>query len=112
MLKEAKLAMAITTAAYDAEIAELLKAGARDLTAAGVRLPGTVAFTISTSGAVTDNSSMKEPLIMRAIITYARMYFRSPDDFDRLERAYDTQKVTLMHASGYTNYGGECDGES
>lgn len=109
MLKEAKLAMAITNTAYDAEIAGLLEAGARDLAAAGVRLPGRVAFTISTTGSVTDASSMRDPLVLRALITYARMYFRSPDDYDRLEKAYEAQKGTLMHASGYTDYkdGGE-----
>ena len=46
----------------------------------------------------------------RAIFTYVRMHFGSPDDYDRVKESYDTQKVTLMHASGYTDYesGGDC----
>jgi hypothetical protein len=47
---------------------------------------------------------------MRAIITYARMHFGSPDDFERLKDAYNTQKVQLMHAGAYTDYE-EADGD-
>ena len=107
MLKEAKLAMRITASAYDGEIAGLLDAAAKDLTAAGVVLPGTVAFTTATTGAVTDNSTLKDALCQRALITYARMNFGSPEDYERLRESYDTQKVMLMHADRYTEYGGE-----
>ena len=110
MLQEAKLAMAITTTAFDGEIADLLDAGARDLEIAGVRLPGRVSFSPGSSGII-DNSTLIDRLVMRAIITYARMNFRNPDDYDRLARSYEVQKVQLMHASDYTNYGGEADGE-
>ena len=111
MLNEAKLAMRITASAYDGDIADLLDAAARDLTAAGVVLPGRVSFTRGTSG-VTDNSTLKDALCQRALITYARMYFGSPDDYDRLKDAYEAQKVILMHADRYTAYGGDGDGES
>ena len=107
MLNEAKLAMRITASAYDGEIAGLLDAAAKDLTAAGVVLPGTVAFTTATTGAVTDNSTLKDALCQRALITYARMNFGSPEDYERLRESYDTQKVMLMHADRYTEYGGE-----
>jgi len=107
MLKEAKLAMRITASAYDGEIAGLLDAAAKDLTAAGVVLPGTVAFTTATTGAVTDISTLKDALCQRALITYARMNFGSPEDYERLRESYDTQKVMLMHADRYTEYGGE-----
>jgi hypothetical protein len=106
MLKEAKLAMAITTNAYDGEIADLLDAGAHDLSIAGIVLPGTVSFTVADSNIVIDESSLQDRLVMRAIITYARMHFRNPDDYDRLRESYETQKAQLMHASDYTNYDG------
>ena len=87
MLNEAKKALRVTAAAYDSEIASLLMAGAGDLEIAGVRLPGRVAFTVATSGTVTDASTLKDPLA----------------------EAYETQKVQLMHADGYTEYrGGDC----
>ena len=108
MLKEAKLAMGIDTKACDGEIADLLDAGARDLQIAGVVIPGTVAFTVTENG-VRDDSTLTDRLVMRAIITYARMIFRSPADFDRLERIYKTLKGNLTHSTGYTRWSGEED---
>lgn len=111
MLKEARLAMAIESRYYDSEIADLLDAGAQDLSIAGVQLPGTVDFTVTEEG-VQDNSTLTDRLAMRAIITYARMHFRDPDNAERLRESYETQKSQLMHAGEYTNYGGEEDGKS
>ena len=85
------------------EIADLLDAAARDLTAAGVTLPGKVAFETTENGIV-DNSTMDDAMCRRAMITYARMLFRSPDDYERLREAYNAQKVILMHATGYTDF--------
>jgi hypothetical protein len=104
MLKEAKLALRVTVEAYDAEIASLLMAGANDLQIAGVELPGDVSFTVN-NNVITDTSTLTDPLCQRAIFTYARMRFGSPADYDRLADAYETQKVQLMHAAAYTDYG-------
>jgi hypothetical protein len=107
MLNEAKKALRITASLYDSEIAALLMAGARDLEIAGVILPGTVEFAMN-GDEVTDNSTLTDPLCQRAIFTYVRMRFGSPDDYEKLREAYDTQKVQLMHAAEYTDYeGGE-----
>ena len=112
MLNECRKAMRITTEAYDGELCSLMDAGARDLRIAGVKLPGTVSFQLVTStvGTVTtsyyqDDSTLTDALVMRAIFTYARMLFGSPDDFERLKESYGVQKVQLMHATGYTDYG-------
>ena len=105
MLKEAKKALRVTADYYDDEIMRLCQAGVSDLQIAGVVASGEVTFTVSTSGAVTDTSTLTDPLLQRAIITYARMRFGSPNDYDRLAEAYETQKVQLMHATGYTTYG-------
>ena len=112
MLKECKQALRITTDAYDGELCSLMKAAVKDLEIAGVSIPGTVTFTttVTTAGtSVTDNSRLEDDLVKRAIFTYVRAHFGSPDDYDRLKESYNTQKVQLMHASDYTNYGG--DGE-
>ena len=109
MLKECKQALRITTNAYDGELASLMKAGAADLKAAGVIIPGTVSFTtaVTTAGeSVTDNSRLTDELVRRAIFTYVRMHFGSPNDYERLKESYNTQKVQLMHASDYTDYDG------
>ena len=103
MLEEAKLALRVTEAAYDPEIASLLSAGAKDLEAAGVMLPGTVSFAYG-NGAVTDNSTLTDELVQRALITYARMNFGSPPDYDKVFASYELQKSTLMHSSSYTEY--------
>jgi hypothetical protein len=107
MLSEAKKAMRVTSSYYDSEIASLLMAGANDLTIAGVVLPGTVTFTVSSSDTVTDLSTLTDALAMRAVITYAQMRFGNPPNYDKLRDAYETQKAQLMHATGYTDYGEE-----
>lgn len=113
MLEEAKRALRVTATEYDQEIASLLMAGARDLDAVGVLLPGTVSFTYA-DGAVTDNSTLTDELVQRAIITYARTNFGSPPDYDRLSASYELQKSMLMHSDRYTRYdtGGAANAES
>lgn len=106
MLKECKLALRISTDAYDGELCSLMDAAARDLAVAGVKLPGRVAFSMTNNG-IADNSSLKDPLATRAIFTYVRMNFGSPSDYERLRDSYDLQKTQLMHADAYTNYGGD-----
>lgn len=111
MLKECKLALRITANAYDGELCSLMDAAAHDLTIAGVTLPGTVAFTVTEQG-ITDSSTLTDALCMRAVFTYVRMHFGSPNDYDRLKESYNIQKTQLMHATGYTDFGGtESDAE-
>lgn len=113
MLKECRKALRIKTEAYDSELCSLMKAAAQDLQIAGVIIPGIVAFTVSEDNGeevVTDNSRMKDELVKRAIFTYVRAHFGSPDDYERLKESYNTQKVQLMHADRYTSYdGGDCE---
>lgn len=85
LLDKAKMAMRITTNAYDDEITDLIEAAKTDLGIAGVELPGTL-----------------DPICERAIITYCRVQFGSPDDHDRLKASYDEQKAQLATATGYT----------
>ena len=104
MLKETKLALRITAPAYDAEIASLIEAGARDLQLAGIELNGTVSFSVDEMGgywSVTDLSTLSDPLAIRAIITYVRLHFGRPDDYERLAKSYDLQKAQLQTATGY-----------
>lgn len=89
MLEAVKLAMRITSAAYDAELQSLIDAALLDLKIAGIR---------------TDTA---DPLIQTAVKTYARMHFGSPADYDRLAASYELQKAQLMHATGYTDWGRE-----
>ena len=107
MLSEARKALRISTTAYDSEIVGLIRAGYADLQIAGVQLPGTVDFT-ENNGAFEDVSTLEDALAQRAIITYVRMMFGSPADYDKVRESYDLQKTQLMHATGYTDWGGDC----
>ncbi len=89
MLEKAKLALRITTDAFDSEILDLIEAGVKDLGIAGVT-------------EVVDAAS--DPLVTRAVITYVRLNFGAPDDYDRLKASYDEQKAQLGMATGYTRW--------
>lgn len=91
MLNLVKLALRITTDAYDTELNMLIQAAFLDLTAAGVDL-----FTAATS----------DDLVKMAVCTYCKMNFGNPEDADRLKRSYDEQKAQLSMRTGYTNWGG------
>ena len=88
MLEKVKLALRITTTAFDGEISDLIAAAIADLRIAGI-------------------VSLEEtdPLIIRAVTTYCRANFGSPDEYDRLKGAYDEQKAQLQIATGYTDWG-------
>lgn len=88
MLSAVKLALRITTTAFDSEINDLINAGLIDLRQAGVT-----------------NQNVEDPMIRRAIITYCKLNFGQPDDYDRLKKSYDELKAQLSMASGYTNWG-------
>ena len=85
MLTAVKLALRISTDAYDDEIEELIDAAYADLGIAGI-----------------DTETLEEdPLVIQAVKTYVRMSFGSPSDYDRLKRSYDEQKAQMQTATGY-----------
>ena len=102
MLEATKTALRIKTDAYDDEIMDLIRAGMRDLQIAGV-----VVGEDPESCAEDVNLISCDSLVRRAVITYVRMNFGSPEDYERLRESYDTQKVQLMHASSTTRYEAE-----
>ena len=113
MLKEAMLALRVTDMEYAPEICRLLRAAEKDLRIAGVTIIGTCDFDIQIQTdqetgeetiTVTDDSAIEDEAITTAMITYARMHFGSPPDFDRLAASYDLQRRQLANATGYTNF--------
>jgi hypothetical protein len=88
MLEQVKLALRISTTAYDTELTYLIEAAKLDLGIAGVVLPDEL-----------------DALVQKAIITYCKMSFGLPEDYDRLKRSYDEQKAQLSTATGYTDWG-------
>lgn len=89
MIDKVKLALRITTNAFDEEIADLIEAALKDLGIAGVA-----------------NDDITDPLIIRAVITYCKCHFGEPDEYDRLKRSYDEQKAQMSMATGYTTWTG------
>ena len=88
MLDQVKMALRIKTTAYDSELTYLIAAAKLDLGIAGVVLPDEL-----------------DELVTRAIITYCKLSFGLPEDYDRLKRSYDEQKAQLSTATGYTDWG-------
>jgi hypothetical protein len=89
MLEQIKMALRITTNAYDAELNNLIAAAAIDLGIAGVNEA---------------RESVNNPIIIRAVSTYCKMNFGTVDDYDRLKASYDEQKAQLSMATGYTDW--------
>lgn len=87
MLEKVKLALRISTDKYDAELNDLIASAKLDLGVAGVVVPQTV-----------------DALVTKAIITYCKMSFGLPEDYDRLKRSYDEQKAQMSNATGYTDW--------
>lgn len=85
MLAKVKLALRITTDAFNSEITDLIAAAKIDLGIAGVELPSTL-----------------DEICQLAIITYCKLHFGEPDEYDRLKASYDEQKAQLSMSTGYT----------
>lgn len=88
IIDKVKTALRVSTTAYDDEIQDLIDAAQIDLQIAGVIVPGSL-----------------DPIVTRAIITYCKMSFGIPDDYDRLKASYDEQKAQLSTATGWTDWG-------
>lgn len=86
-LAATKLALRVTTTAFDDEINNLIDAAILDLGVAGV---------------TTTNTTDK--LVLMAVETYCRLHFGEPDNYDKLKESYDEQKAQLSMATGYTTW--------
>ena len=96
ILNDVKLALRLTTDAYDNQLNALISAALADLGIAGVTSP------ISDGE---DTAPTDDPLVKTAVITYCIVHFGSPADYDRLKKSYDEQKAQLSMATGYTDWG-------
>ena len=94
MLNATKLALRISTDAFDSEILALLQAALLDLGVAGVSIPGCY-----------------DMLVQQACITYVKIHFGQTYDrgeamargYD-LKSSYDEQKAQLATCTGYTDW--------
>ena len=88
LLQKIKTALRLTTDAFDDELLDLIEAAKLDLQIAGVVVPAAL-----------------DAIVTRAIITYCKMSFGLPDDYDKLKASYDEQKAQLSTATGWTDWG-------
>ena len=87
MLDKVKIALRIKTNAFDTELTDLINAAKTDLGIAGVIVPAEV-----------------DAIVTSAIITFCKMSFGLPEDYDRLKKSYDEQKAQLSNATNYTDW--------
>ena len=89
MLDFVKMALRVTTDAFDDQLNILIEAAVADLGIAGV-------VNIDTTN---------DPLIKQAVATYCLLNFGIPDDAERIRRSYDEQKAQLSTHTGHTVWG-------
>lgn len=87
-IAKVKTALRITTDVFDDELSSLIDSAILDLGVAGVVVPASI-----------------DAIVNLAVITYCKMNFGLPDDYDRLKRSYDEQKAQLSTCTGYTEWG-------
>ncbi len=88
LIAAAEKALRIVTTSFEDEIGRLLDAALLDMGVAGVTVPTEI-----------------DALVQQAAITYVKMNFGQPDEYERLKRSYDEQKAQLASCTGYTNWG-------
>lgn len=87
ILASVKMALPITTDAFDSELAELIESAKLDLATAGVKIPDVI-----------------DGLVLIAIKTYCKMHFGAPANYEHLKASYDEQKAQLSMRTGYTEW--------
>lgn len=91
MLEKVKRALRVKSPSLDDEITDLIKSGLKDLGVAGI-----------IDDVLVEDTT--DPLLIQAVITYCKMNFGLPEDYDRLKKSYDEQKAQLSTCTGYTNW--------
>ena len=94
---------------YDAKIIAEIKACALDLPrTAEIVLPGEIDITrakVQGVWTITDNSTMKDDLIIKTIAVWCDKEIGNPPNREQLEKAYSSLKGRLRLSRHYTNYG-------
>lgn len=87
LIDDVKLACRITSSTFDSELNMLIDSAKIDLGIAGVTLPNEL-----------------DSICNVAIITYCKMKFGNPDNYEQLKASYDEQKAQLSMNADYTTY--------
>lgn len=89
LIDDVKVALRVTTTAYDSELNGLIESAKKDLQIAGVVIPEPM-----------------PPVVSTAIKTYCKINFGTPNpaNFDYLKKSYDEQKAQLGMSSEFTDF--------
>ena len=90
IIEKVKVSLRISASVFDEEIKDLISAAIKDLGIAGI-----------------EGADLGDPIILRAVTTYCKIYFGEPSDREWLKQSYDEQKAQLQTATGYTDWGEE-----
>lgn len=90
MLEQIKLAIRITTDAFDEEIQTLIDAAIAEMQGLGV--------TASVEGS-------EDPQIVTAVVAYCKWQFGANEDADRWRDIYHIKLAQLKTMTGYTDWG-------
>lgn len=89
-----KIALRVTSNAYNDEINLLMESALKDLAIADVNVPDSIA------NLETANASIKQ-----AVITYCKCNFDTRENYEELKKSYDEQKAQLKtNSSNHTWY--------
>lgn len=88
MLELVKIALRVTSNAFDDELNMLIDAAKLDLGIAGVVVPTEL-----------------DTICKQAIITYCKIHFGEPENYENLKASYDEQKAQLSMSTGHTDWG-------
>ena len=116
MFAEVKESLPVSGDGYDAQIIREIYACVLDLTTSTeIVLPGEVSITRELEAAttsepehwvITDESTLKDQLIITAISIWCNMRIGNPPNYDNLLKAYESLKGQMRLSRTYTNYGG------
>ena len=87
LLTIVKLALRIKGNDFDLQLLDLIQSAQMDLGIAGVITPEDF-----------------DAVTRTAVVTYVRMHFGQPDEYEQLKRSYDEQKAQLSTSTGHTDW--------
>ena len=114
MFKAVKTALRISSGAYNDEIKNIIKAALADLRIAGVTFPLPPAADAASplkdggekasfsEGGGTRVTEGVDPLILQAVILYAKVHFGFLNDTERFKSAYEHLKIALALSGEYS----------
>ena len=107
MFLEVKDSLPVSGNGYDGQIIREIRAAVLDLTTSTeIRLPGVVDITRDEeTGVITDNSTIRDDLVIATIATWCNMRIGNPPNYENLRKAYESLKGQMRLSRTYGGQG-------